>query len=38
MGKEQVGPLSALTSVSINRVEFRENVETFSRDKENRPY
>lgn len=38
MGKEQVGPLSALTSVSINRVEFRENVETFSGDKENRPY
>lgn len=33
MGEEQVGPLSALTSVRINRVEFRENVETCSRDK-----
>lgn len=38
MDKEQVGPLSALTGVRINRVEFRENVETFSKDKENRPY
>ena len=33
MGKEQVGPLSALIGVRINRVEFRENVETVLNNK-----